>query len=101
LTYAFQHNEQTPPKRINLMDLQQYAQMVKEFHVIAGGQTQNEFLDPTLLGKGTDWQKELFKTAPMDKHTLSMSGGNDKSSYFMSGEYLKQQGIALGSGFDR
>ncbi|CAN5521855.1 TonB-dependent receptor [soil metagenome] len=101
LAYTYQHNEQAPPKRLDVMDLQQYAQMVKEFHVIAGGETPEEFLDPSLLGKGTDWQKELFKSAPMDKHSLSLSGGNDKTNYFMSGEYLKQKGIAIGSGFDR
>ena len=81
--YNFQHNEQTPPKRLEVMDLQQYATMVKEFHTIAGGQTQAEFLDPSLLGKGTDWQKELFKRVPMNKHSLSLSGGNDKTNYFM------------------
>ena len=101
LNYAYQHSQQTPPKRLEVMDLPQYAQMVKEFHVIAGGQTQPEFLDPSLLGKGTDWQKELFRQVPMNKHSLSLSGGNDKTTYFMSGEYLKQQGVALGSGFDR
>lgn len=99
--YGFQYNIQTPPKRMDVMDLPQYAQMVKEFHVLAGGNTPGEFLDPSLLGKGTDWQKELFKNAPMSKHQLSMSGGNDKTTYYMSGEYLKQEGVALGSGFDR
>jgi TonB-dependent starch-binding outer membrane protein SusC len=83
------------------MNLQQYAQMVKEFHAKAGGQTPLEFLDPTLLGKGTDWQHELFKNAPMAKHQLSMSGGNDKSTYYLSGEYLDQKGVATGSGFKR
>jgi TonB-linked SusC/RagA family outer membrane protein len=83
------------------MNLQQYAQMVKEFHSIAGGQTPGEFLDPTILGTGTDWQGELFKNTPMMKHQLSMSGGNDKSTYYLSGEYLDQDGVAVGSGFKR
>lgn len=101
LNYGFQYNIQAPPKHLQVMDLQQYAQMVKEFHVIAGGNTQGEFLDPSLLGKGTDWQNELFNNAPMSKHQLSLSGGNERTTYYMSGEYLKQQGVALGSGFDR
>ena len=101
INYIFQHNLQTPPKRLEVMDLQQYATMVNEFHKVAGGQTQAEFLDPSLLGKGTDWQHELFKQVPMNKHALSVSGGNDKTNYFMSGEYLKQDGIAVGSGFER
>jgi hypothetical protein len=35
------------------MNLRQYAQFVKEYHAIAGGTTPGEFLDPSLLGKGT------------------------------------------------
>src|SRR4030095_14607204 len=70
-------------------------------HVLAGGDTPQEFLDPTLLGEGTDWQDELFRKAAMQKHQLSLSGGNNTTTYYMSGEYLKQDGIALGSGFNR
>jgi TonB-dependent starch-binding outer membrane protein SusC len=101
LNYNFQYNIQTPPKQLKVMDLRQYAQMVKEYHALAGGTTPNEFLDPSLLGKGTDWQDELFNNAAMKKHQLSLSGGNNNTTYYMSGEYLKQEGVALGSGFDR
>ena len=37
----------------------------------------------------------------MSKHQLSLSGGNDKTTYYVSGEYLDQEGVALGSGFKR
>src|SRR4030095_8487384 len=76
-------------------------QMVKEFHLVAGGTTPGEFLDPSLLGEGTDWQKELFNNAPMQKHQLSFSGGNNNTTYYMSGEFMDQKGVAMGSGFKR
>ncbi|PVD53709.1 TonB-dependent receptor [Terrimonas sp.] len=101
LEYNFLYSVQTPPKHLEVMNLQQYAQMVKEMRAIVGGEVPQEFLDPSLLGKGTDWQSELFNNAPMSKHALSMSGGNDKTTYYMSGEYLDQDGIAIGSGFKR
>ena len=101
MNYTFQYNLQTPPDRLEVMNLAEYAQMVKEFHVIAGGVTPGEFLDPKLLGEGTDWQRELFRNAPMSKHQLSLSGGTPATTYYMSGEYLKQEGVALGSGFRR
>lgn len=101
LNYGFQYNIQTPPKHLDVMNLQQYATIVKAYHRITGGDTQQEFLDSSILGKGTDWQAELFNNAPMSKHQLSMSGGNDKTTYYMSGEYLNQDGIAIGSGFKR
>ena len=101
INYSYQYNQQEPPKHLNVMNLRQYAQMVKEYHVIAGGTTPNEFLDPTLLGAGTDWQNELFNRAAMNKHQLNLSGGTGNTTYYMSGEYLNQEGIAAGSGFKR
>lgn len=101
INYSYQYNLQTPPKHLPVMNLSQYAQMVKEYHVLAGGTTPGEFLDPSILGVGTDWQRELFNRAPMNKHQLNFSGGSNNTTYYMSGEYLDQKGIALGSGFKR
>lgn len=101
VNYNFQYNVQTPPKGLAVMNLREYAQMRKEFHALAGGTTPNEFLDPSILGTGTDWQGELFNNAAMQKHQLSLSGGGANTTYYMSGEYLKQAGVAIGSGFDR
>lgn len=101
LNYVFQYNVQTPPKRLNVMNLREYAQMVNDFHAYAGGTVQEELLDPNILGKGTDWQKELFNNAPMAKHQLSMSGGTAGTTYYLSGEYMDQKGVADGSGFKR
>src|SRR5690242_11771593 len=70
INYIYQYSLQTPPKNLPVMNLQQYAQMVNEYHTIAGGTTPGEFLDPSLLGAGTDWQKELFNNAAMNKHQL-------------------------------
>lgn len=101
INYGFQHGIQGPPKSLDVMNLRQYAQMINEFKAIAGGTVQLEYLDPSLLGPGTDWQSELFKNAAMNKHQLSLSGGSDKTTYFLSGDYLNQDGVAAGSGFKR
>lgn len=101
ITYNYQYALQTPPKRLEVMNLQQYAKFVNEFHALVSGTTPGEFLDPSLLGKGTDWQKELFKKSAMNKHQLSLSGGSEKTTYYFSGEYMNQDGVAIGSGFDR
>lgn len=101
INYIYQYNLQTPPKHLDVMNLPQYAQMVKEYHALAGGTTPEEFLDPSLLGPGTDWQNELFNNAAMNKHQLSLSGGTNNTTYYASGEYLDQEGVAAGSGFKR
>jgi TonB-linked SusC/RagA family outer membrane protein len=101
INYTYQYNLQTPPQNLPMMNLSQYAQYVKDYHSLAGGNTPEEFLDPSILGKGTDWQSELFRNAAMNKHQLSLSGGNNNTTYYMSGEYLDQEGVAEGSGFKR
>jgi len=50
----------------------------------------------TLANKtGTDWFHEVFKQAPTQSHTISASGGSDKSSYLFSFGYLNQQGTLI------
>ncbi|MDE3211891.1 MAG: SusC/RagA family TonB-linked outer membrane protein, partial [Bacteroidota bacterium] len=46
---------------------------------------------------GTDWFHEIFKPAMMQSHTLSASGGSDKSSYYFSFGYLDQDGTLIGT----
>lgn len=101
INYQVQYNVQTPPESLPIMNLREYAQTRKEFHALAGGTTPQEFLDPSILGTGTDWQDEMFSNAAMQKHQLSVSGGGNNTTYYLSGEYLKQEGVAIGSGFDR
>ncbi|MEO7120194.1 MAG: TonB-dependent receptor [Ginsengibacter sp.] len=47
--------------------------------------------------QGTDWFHEIFKPAIMQSHTISASGGNDKSSYYFSAGYFDQQGTLIGT----
>src|SRR5260221_5668659 len=44
-------------------------------------------------GTSTDWQKLIYKNAPIMNHNLSVSGGGDKSKYSMGANYFKQGGI--------
>ncbi|MDQ0106265.1 TonB-linked SusC/RagA family outer membrane protein [Chitinophaga terrae (ex Kim and Jung 2007)] len=49
----------------------------------------------------TDWQDALFRNAPVQNHTLSASGGNEKFQYYISGNYLDQRGLIINSGYKR
>lgn len=50
---------------------------------------------------GTNWQDLIFKNAPGEEFKLSLSGGNQKTAYFISGDYLNQNGIVLNSNYKR
>jgi TonB-dependent starch-binding outer membrane protein SusC len=49
----------------------------------------------------TDWMAEIFRPAVIQNHELSISGGNDNTTYFVSGGYQKQDGILLNSAYER
>ncbi|NVM67300.1 TonB-linked SusC/RagA family outer membrane protein [Mucilaginibacter sp. SG538B] len=52
-------------------------------------------------GEGTDWQREIFRTAPVQSYQLSITGGSDKVKYLVSGNYLNQDGIVIVNNFKR
>ncbi len=84
-------------KTIGVLNASEYGAIINEGSVASGGNI--IFPNLTSLGKGTDWQDEVFQTAPMQSHNISASGGNDKMSYFLSGGYLSQGGIV--GGYDK
>ncbi len=59
-----------------------------------------EFSDPSNY-PDTDWQDAIFDVAPWKTISLSASGGNEKTRYYISGDYVDQEGIILNSGFTK
>lgn len=49
----------------------------------------------------TDWQDLYFKNGLITNHNISVSGGGDRSKFYSSGGYMKQDGIVRGVGFER
>lgn len=101
ITYDGYVGWQSMPKKLEMMNLREYA---AHHNVRADAQIvahSNNFINPELLGEGTDWQDELYRNALMTSHNLSITGGQEKVTYAFSAGYLDQAGIALGSGFKR
>ena len=92
---------QQMPKYLDVMNLHQYADFYNERAAIQGWGQREDYAHPELLTNGTDWQRELFSTAFMHNHSVNISGGTDDMNYSISAGYLNQDGVALGSGFDR
>lgn len=88
--------------RLNMMNLREYAQYYNEM-IEEGDIYENNpyYATPSLLGKGTNWQDEIFRTAWQHQHQLSAQGGSDKVQYYVSGSYMDQQGTIIGSNFNR
>lgn len=48
----------------------------------------------------TDWQDEVYRLAPMQSYQLTLSGGTDKATYLISGNYVDQEGIVIESDYE-
>lgn len=49
----------------------------------------------------TNWQNEIFTSAPIQGHDISLRGGNERTRFYLSTSYFDQEGIIIGSGFKR
>ena len=104
---------QTIGHKVDLLNAAQFAQLNNELLVNGGQQPNNaavigaanatspDYSDPAALGEGTDWQKEIFRPAGIQSYNLNVSGGNEKTQYALGGGYFKQDGIIIGSDFNR
>jgi len=81
-----------PAKILDLLNATQYAVLRNESS-IAGGKSV-VFPDVSTLGTGTDWQKAIFNnSARRYSHELSLSGGTDRSTFYLSAGVQNQDGI--------
>lgn len=69
--------------------------------VNSGRNPNPEWANPSELGAGTDWMDELLRTGVMQNYTVSYSGGNEKSHYYVSGGFLDQSGIVKSVNYRR
>lgn len=83
-----------PAKRLDLLNATEYATLMNERSVASGGNV--VYTDVSKLGKGTDWQDAIFNTnANRVSHEISLSGGNERSQFFLSMNSWDQEGIVL------
>ena len=98
VNYQFSTGWSKSAKKLDLLNASQWAQMEKDYFLNKPGYTDAEIAQ---LGEGHDWQNAVLQTGTTQNHSLSISGGDEKSQYFLSGNYLNQDGIILNSGFNR
>ncbi|MFW5972712.1 MAG: SusC/RagA family TonB-linked outer membrane protein [Bacteroidota bacterium] len=85
--------------RVDMVNAREYAMLANEL-------AQNEgispfFDDPEAFGEGTDWQDEVYRSAPMQNYQVSASGTTDAISYYISGNFTRQDGIIPRSEYQR
>lgn len=99
--YEGSYSIQTLRKKLDLMNAKEYATFYNE-------QAVNDKVAPYFtqaqidgFGEGYDWQNLIFRKAPMQTHNLTVSGGTEKTRYSIGGSIFGQQGIIIGSDYNR
>ena len=96
-TIGYYYGTQEVRHKLSLLNAAQFAAMVNTAK-------DTTFYTPAQIaafGKGTDWQNEIFRRAPVQNYDVSMLGGDEDTKYFLSGGLLKQEGIVIGTNLNR
>lgn len=91
-------------QKLDVMNALEYADLVNEAYTNDGDAPyyDNAAMDQIRQNpEGTDWQNEVFRSAPTRNYQLSISGGDKKTRYAISGNILNQDGIIIGNNFKR
>ncbi len=89
--------------KLDILNAAQYAKRQNQDAAELGGIqpfTEAEITSFAANG-GTDWQDEIFTEAWAINHHISLNGSGERINYFLSGDFLDQDGIVLGSEFRR
>lgn len=92
---------QTPTSIPTMLNAAQYAALSNEMMVNSGRNPNPDWVNPESLGAGTDWMGAMFRTGIIQKYSISYSGGNEKSSYYVSGGFLDQKGTIVNTNYRR
>lgn len=102
IAFGAKYTLQQVAKKMDMLNSVQLARLGNEATDNAGQERNPIFAGLNNLAKtNTDWQDEIFRTAPMQNYDISLSGGTDKTRYFLSGNLLLQDGIIIGSDFGK
>ena len=93
---------QTAWKQLDLLNRDQYLAFGRELLTNNNDAIPQRFSDlGDYANVDTDWQGEMFRSAPIQDHNVAVSGGNEAVRYNVSVGYFNQDGIMLGTDFER
>lgn len=101
ITLNYTKSYQQLRKKMDMLNAAELAILGNEATDNASAPRRGIYASPTNLGEGTDWQDEIFRIAPMDNFQISARGGTENSTYSISANYFKQNGIIKNSDFEK
>lgn len=121
VNYGFQYGESNPARLLEFLNTEQYLKLYRQaaaasdrIEGLAASDPDSytaymeDFFQTQSLGtlgtdkaEDTNWGKLAYQDAPMQQHDLNISGGNEKTSFYMSGQWFDQKGILIGNALNR
>ncbi|HEU4789663.1 MAG TPA: TonB-dependent receptor [Flavobacterium sp.] len=103
ISYQGYFGVQSVSKKLDLLDAAQWASLRNDVQASIGQAPSftTEQIEALKTSGGYDWQSAVFRTAPIQSHQLTFSGGDDRSRYAVSAGYFDQDGVVIGTDFRR
>lgn len=87
--------------RLDQLSAQEYISFINGIRADQGEPAQFTPEAIAAIGSGTDWQDEIFRSAFVQNHQFSVSGGSEKTKFYSSINYYDQDGVVISSGIKR
>ncbi len=101
ITYDVYGGMQGVAKKLDVLSTSEYISSINDLSLAQGNAAVFSGEDAASIGNGVDWQDEVFRSAALTNHTLSVSGGSEKTTYYASMNYFDQEGVVKNSGLKR
>lgn len=99
--YSGYFGVQEVARRLDMLKAPDYMSFLNDLRVAQGQAPEFSQQEISAIGQGTDWQNEIFRSAPVQNHQISFSGGSDNTQYYASLNYFDQDGVVINSGAKR
>lgn len=85
---------------VQMLNSSQFAELHNEMMENSANAQNPAYADPSSL-PNTNWLNEMFRTASLQNYSLAYSGGSDRSTYYVSGTVLNEDGIVINNNYKR
>jgi len=101
VNFSTYYGIQKVAKTLDLLNASQWESLVNDVNLSDGVKSTFTGAQIAAAGVGSNWQQAALRNAPVTNDELSISGGDEKSRYLISGNYFNQEGNILNTGFKR
>ncbi|MEP1413497.1 MAG: TonB-dependent receptor [Maribacter dokdonensis] len=101
VTYDVYSGVQTVAKTIDVLSTSEYINAINDLSQEQGNAPVFSDQDISNIGNGNFWQDQIFRSAPITSHNISVGGGNENTSVYASFNYFDQEGVVKNSGIKK